>query len=312
MPSQTTPIVYTDLHLPQLPFPSRFATVQGARMHYLQAGDPKGDPILLLHGNPTWSYLWRGVIPHLEHSGRVVAVDLIGHGRSDRPAIDYRFPTHRRYLDGFIDGLGLERLTLVVHDWGGGLGFDYAARHPDKIKAIAFMETAVPPIAAASLAALPDQLREFFTALRTDGLGEQLALDQNVFVEQLLPSPLGTATAISDQVLNGYRATHPRPQDRLAFLQWPREIPFDGHPADVAEAIDGYLAWIGQTHTPMLYVYGDPGAINDASTRRWAQTTITNLDTARIEGAAHFIPEDQPDAPGRVLADWLSRLPGSS
>src|SRR5262245_7527658 len=166
------------------PFAVRHVQVHGARMAYVDEGS--GDPVVFLHGNPTSSYLWRNVIPHVRGSSRCIAPDLIGMGRSDKPDLPYRFADHARYLAAFLDALGLRRLTLVVHDWGSALGFDWATRHQDRVRGLAFMEAIISPVE--SWAQFPEAVRELFQALRTPGVGERMVLDENVFIERVLPA----------------------------------------------------------------------------------------------------------------------------
>ena len=165
------------------PYESRFVEVEGSKMHYVEVGS--GDPILFLHGQPTSSYLWRNVLPHLAPLGRAIAPDLIGFGRSDKPDIEYRFVDHARYIDGFIEALGLDRLTFVIHDWGSGLGFHWARRHPERVRGLAFFEAILAPIP--SWDDFPAELRDVFRGFRSPETGRSLLIDQNVFIEKVLP-----------------------------------------------------------------------------------------------------------------------------
>ena len=187
---------------------------------------------MFLHGNPTSSYLWRKVLPGVGDPGRLVAPDLIGMGASDKPAIDYRFEDHARYLDAFVDALGLDRVVLVGHDWGGALAFDWAARHPGRVLGVAFLETIVRPL---TWGAFPPSARPVFESLRTPGVGEAMVLDQNVFIEQALPA--GVATGLTPEDLDAYRAPYPTPESRRPLLAWPRAMPLGGEPADVVARI---------------------------------------------------------------------------
>ena len=281
--AQNNTVVYEGLEFPELPYSSSFATLEPeglptAEMHYMEGGDPEGDPILFLHGNPTWSYLWRDIMPHLEAQGRLIAPYLIGFGRSDKPDIAYRFEEHARYLEAFIDSLGLTNLTLVIHDWGSGLGFDYAARHPEEVKAVVFMEAMIPPAPLTPVEELPENVREFFTTLRTPGIGETLVLEQNFFVEEALFGPAGVRNELTEAEKNAYRAPFPTPETRLPTLVWPREIPFGGEPADNAAVFERYVGWIETTDTPMLYFHVTPGVINPPEALEWAQGHISNLE----------------------------------
>jgi len=173
----------------EFPYESQFANVLDSNMHYVETGE--GDPIIFLHGNPTSSYLWRNILPFSARYGRSIAVDLIGMGQSDKPDINYTFDDHYAYLKTFINHLGLNNITLVVHDWGAALGFNYARQHPNKVKAIAFMEGALPPgLPASSLMALSEPQREFFSLLRDPVTGPELVIKQNFFIEQALPNAI--------------------------------------------------------------------------------------------------------------------------
>ena len=168
---------------PAFPFESKFFDVRGSKMHYVEQGE--GEPILFLHGNPTSSYLWRNIIPHVSTHGRCIAPDLIGMGRSNKPDLEYRFFEHMNYVEGFIEQLELENITLVIHDWGSALGFHYATHHQDNVKAIAFMEAILKPIPSWDV--FPESFKEIFQAFRTDGVGWDLIVNKNIFVEKILP-----------------------------------------------------------------------------------------------------------------------------
>ena len=242
---------------PDFPYESRYVAVNGSRMHYVEAGS--GAPILLVHGNPTSSYLWRNVIPHLTSHGRVIAVDLIGMGKSDRPDLDYRFADHAAYLEGFVEALALEDVTLVLHDWGGGLGLDYFARHPDNVARIALMEAVVKPFRWADANAVEQYL---FGRLREPADGQALLGEQNLFVESLLPMMAGRA--MSEAEMARYREPYPTVASRKPVVQWPREIPFDGLPADNAERIGANYAALRASDVPVLVLYAEPGMIYKA------------------------------------------------
>ena len=311
MAQSNNTVTYEGLEFPELPYVSNFAALEpeglpDAEMHYLEGGNPEGDPILFLHGNPTWSYLWRNVMPHLEGHGRLIAPDLIGFGRSDKPDIGYRFGEHVRYLEGFIDTLELTNITLVIHDWGSGLGFDYAARHPDKVKGVVFMEAMIPPVPLTPVGELPEGVREFFTTLRTPDVGENLVLEQNFFVEEALFGPAGIRGELSEEEKNAYRAPFPTPETRLPTLVWPREIPFGGEPADNAAVFETYIDWLKTTDTPMLYFHVTPGVINPPEALAWAQENIRRLGVVSLGEGVHFVQEDYPDEIGQGVARWLS------
>jgi haloalkane dehalogenase len=279
------------------PFESKYAEVLGSRMHYVENGS--GDPILLLHGNPTSSYLWRNVIPHLSGLGRCVAPDLIGMGKSDKPDIGYRFVDHARYLDGFIEALGLTNITFVIHDWGGALGFYWARRNPDKVKGIAFMETITRPL---TWDEWPEAAKRAFQGFRTPDVGEDLILKRNMFVEQVLPSAV--MRKMSDEEMAYYRAPYETRESRLPTLQWPREIPIEGEPADVHEIVAENAKWMCESDVPKLLCWAEPGAIM-AAVVRWCEENVRNLKSVNVGGGIHFIPEDQPDAIGEAVGEWM-------
>ncbi len=285
----------------EYPFESKYVEVFGSRVHYVEEG--KGDPILFLHGNPTWSYLWRNIIPYASKVGRAIAMDLIGMGKSDKPDIEYRFFDHAKYVEGFIDGLGLENLTLVVHDWGSALGFHYAARNTAKIKGIALME---PILWVFSLKNVPEPWRSMFTAFRTPGVGWDMIVRQNVFIERLLPA--GVIRKLTDEEMNKYREPFSAPESRKPLWRWPNEVPFDGEPKDVAEAVTSYVEALKQSGLPKLLIYGNPGLIMRAPRVEWCKQNLKNLSMVDIGPAKHFLQEDNPRLIGEELVKWYSRL----
>ncbi|MBI3453189.1 MAG: haloalkane dehalogenase [Rhodospirillales bacterium] len=279
----------------------------GARMHYVEEGI--GDPILFIHGNPTSSYLWRNIIPHVSSQGRAIAVDLIGMGKSDKPDIDYRLVDHIRYLEGFIEALGLKNLTLAIHDWGSVLGMHYARRHAGNVKAIAFMEAIVPPAAPLpDYAALGPGAGKFFHDVRTPGLGEKMILEQNMFVEALMPQA-GIVRELTAPEREVYRAPFSSPMSRKPTLVWPREVPIAGEPADTTAIVIANGEWLHATDIPKLFLYAAPGAFGSPKLAAYFAANLKNIETAYVGMGVHFIQEDQPEAIGRALADWRRRLP---
>lgn len=277
--------------------------VLDSTMAYVEAG--AGDPVVFLHGNPTSSYLWRKVLPQVEELGRCLAPDLIGMGASGKPDTPYRFADHARYLDAWFDALDLQDVVLVGHDWGGALAFDWATRHPGRVSGVAFLETIVRPM---SWAEFPDAARELFTLFRTPGVGETMILDQNVFIEQALPRTV--ATGLTDEDLDAYRAPYPTPQSRLPLLQWPRELPFDGEPADLVARIEAYDQWLAtSSDVPKLLMSFDPGpgTMIDGPLLEWCRDNIAGLDIEHCGPAGHHAPEDQPDAIAKAIVSWADR-----
>jgi haloalkane dehalogenase len=290
------------------PYQKQRRRVLGSQMAYVEVGE--GDPIVLLHGNPTSSYLWRNVLPHLQSRGRCIAPDLIGMGDSDKlpgsgPG-SYRFVEHRRYLDGLLEALDVhERITLVVHDWGSALGFDWANRHREAVKGIAYMEAIVRPQGWDHWDHLGSGLRPVLQALRSEA-GEAMVLQDNFFVEQVLPQAvLRTLTAPE---MAEYRRPFAEPgEGRRPTLTWPRQIPIEGEPADVAEIVAAYADWLATSSVPKLFVKAEPGALLGSGANLdfvlgWpAQTEVT------VAGV-HFLQEDSPDEIGRAIAGWMRAL----
>lgn len=282
----------------------KYARVLGFRMAYRETG--AGDPVVFLHGNPTSSYLWRHVLDRVGPFGRCLAPDLIGMGGSDKildagPSA-YRFVEHRRYLDVLLDELDVrERVVLVGHDWGGVLAMDWARRHPDATRGVAYLETHVAPTSWASRGA-PDP--GLFGPLRGTE-GERLVLGENVFIEKVLQA--GTLRVLTDEELDAYRAPYLQPgPSRLAMLAWPREIPIDGDPPDVTEIVTRNAEWMASSPVPKLFVNGEPGALLTGpareACRRWPhQREIT------VPGL-HFLPEDSASEIADALAAWLATL----
>ncbi len=280
------------------------AQVLGKTMAYVEVG--AGDPIVFLHGNPTSSYLWRNVIPHCEALGRCIAPDLIGMGDSDK--LDpsgpdrYRFVEHRQYLDALLEQLGVDaNVTLVIHDWGSALGFDWANRHRDAMRGIAYMEAIVRPL---TWDEWPEPVKPVFQAFRSPA-GEQMVLEQNVFVEQVLPGAV--LRGLTDEEMAVYRRPFAEPgEGRRPTLTWPRQIPIEGEPADVTEIVSAYGAWLAESPLPKLFVNAEPGAILRGSAREFCQGW-PNQTEVTVKGT-HFVQEDSPDEIGEAVAGWLQDL----
>ena len=289
----------------EMPYETQFVAVHGSQMAYVEAG--QGEPILFLHGNPTSKYLWRNIMPWLERQGRVIAPDLIGMGESDKPQIGYTFVEHSEYLDGFINALGLENITLVIHDWGSGLGFDYANRNRENVKAIAFMESAITPGFPPDLNTLTPENAQFLQAMRTEGMGEELMLNQNMFIEQYLPNDV--SRGLTEAEMDVYRAPYPSPQSRIPLLTWVRQIPLNGEPADVAQRVDAYNAWFMTSDLPKLHLYVDPGGLNPPQMVEFLQKkSVPNYEAVYLGKGGHFVQEVYPEAIGRNIAEWYRRI----
>ncbi len=278
--------------------------VDGKSMAYVDVGE--GDPIVFLHGNPTSSYLWRNVMPHVEGLGRLIAPDLIGMGDSDKLEESgperYRFVEHREFLDQLLEALGVSRsVTFVVHDWGSALGFDWAKRHRDQVKGIAFMEAVVQPLTWEDW---PNSVRSLFQAFRSPQ-GEKMILEQNNFVEQVLPGAI--SRDLSEEEMDVYREPYRQAgEDRRPTLTWPREIPVEGEPADVVEIVESYGEWLSQSALPKLFINADPGAILRGRQREFCRSWPNQVEIT-VKGS-HFIQEDSPDEIGRAIAGWYREL----
>ena len=285
----------------RFPFEKRRLDIDGVPMAYVDVGE--GDPIVFLHGNPTSSYLWRNVLPHVVPLGRCIAPDLVGMGDSGKlpepGASSYSFVEHRRYLDGLLDELGVDGgVTFVVHDWGSALGFDWANRHRDAVAGIVYMEAIVRPLRWEEW---PPQARSIFEGLRS-AAGEEMVLEKNLFVEAVLPaSVIRTMTA---EEMAEYRRPFAEPGEaRRPTLTWPRQIPIDGEPVEVREIVADYADWLATSDVPKLLVVADPGAILTGGQlefcRRWP-----NQREVTVAGN-HFLQEDSPDDIGSAIATWL-------
>ena len=278
--------------------------VNGLDMAYVEVGE--GDPVVFLHGNPTSSYLWRDVIPHMSGLGRCVAPDLIGMGDSAKLADSgpdrYRFVEHREYLDALFEALGIDdRVTLVVHDWGSGLGFDWASRHRDAVNGIVYMEAIVTPVTWDDW---PEAARGIFQGLRSEA-GERMILDKNVFVERILPGSI--IRDLTDEEMAEYRRPFSEPgESRRPTLTWPRQIPIDAQPGDVAAIVADYGAWLATSDIPKLFVNADPGAILTGRQREVCRAW-PNQQEVTVPGI-HFIQEDSADAIGTAIAEWYRGL----
>jgi len=283
----------------------RRVAVDGLSMAYVEDG--AGDPVVFLHGNPTSSYLWRNVIPHVAPLGRCIAPDLIGMGDSD-PLPDsgpgrYRFVDHRHYLDGLLDALEVrQNVTFVVHDWGSALGFDWANRHRDAVAAIAYMEAIVRPVTWADW---PEAARRVFQGFRSPA-GESLVLERNVFVENVLPGSV--LRTLTDEEMAEYRRPFLEPGERRRpTLTWPREIPIEGEPADVVADVEAYGKWLGTDDAPpKLFVNAEPGSILVGKQREFCRGW-PNQTEVTVAGL-HFVQEDSADAIGEAVAEFVRTL----
>ena len=282
---------------------SKSVEVDGSRIHYVEEGS--GDPILFIHGNPTSCYLWRNVMPHLASDARCLALDLIGMGRSAKPDLDYRLVDHARYVDGFIAALGLERLILVLHDWGSALGFHHARRHEANVRGIAFMEAIVRPL---TWDEWPRTVRGLFQQFRTPDIGWDLVVNHNAFVEQVLPGAI--MRKLTDEEMARYREPFTDPAALRPVWRWPNEIPVDGEPADVAALVAEYSAWLGASAVPKLLLHARPGAILRKEQVAWCREHVRNLTVVDVGPGLHFVQEDRPHEIGEAIREWYRELGG--
>jgi haloalkane dehalogenase len=283
---------------PHDPYARRRVKVLDSDMAYVDVGT--GDPIVFLHGNPTSAYLWRNVIPHLESLGRCLAPDLIGMGDSGKnPSGSYRFVDHMRYLDAWFEALGLTKnITLVVHDWGSALGFYWAQRHPERVKALAYMEAIVKSLPWADW---PEAAQNIFKVMRSPA-GEEVVLQKNVFVERILPASV--IRKMTEEEMAVYRRPYLEPgESRRPMLTWPRQIPIDGEPADVVEIVERYGNWLAASPIPKLFINADPGMILVGAQRELCRTW-PNQQEVTVKGL-HFIQEDSPVEIGQAVAEFI-------
>lgn len=284
--------------------PKKFVEVKGKKMAYVEIGE--GDPIVFQHGNPTSSYLWRNVMPHLQDQGRCIAIDLIGMGDSgkldDSGPGRYSFVEHREYLDGALEALGVkERVIWVIHDWGSALGFDWANRHRDAVLGVAYMEAIVRPL---TWDEWPEAARSVFQGFRSPA-GEEMVIEKNVFVERVLPGSI--LRKLSEEELAVYRRPFATAgEDRRPTLSWPRQIPIDGEPADVVEIVQSYADWLSESKIPKLFINAAPGAILIGPQREFCRTWPNQQEVTVVGN--HFLQEDSPDEIGEAIAHWRKSI----
>lgn len=270
-------------------------------MAYVDTGI--GHPIVFLHGNPTSSYLWRNIIPHVEPVGRCLAPDLVGMGESgSAPNGSYRFADHSLFVDAWFEKMGLTKdVTLVLHDWGSALGFHWAKRHPERVKGLVYMEAIVRPV---TWEEWPDAARQVFQGFRSSA-GEDMVLEKNTFVERVLPGSI--IRKLSDEEMTVYRRPYLTPgESRRPTLTWPREIPIEGEPADVVEVVSEYAEWLATCDVPKLFINAEPGAILTGAQREFCRTW-PNQQEKTVKGV-HFIQEDSPAEIGQAIAEWYRTL----
>jgi haloalkane dehalogenase len=276
-------------------------------MTYREAG--AGPSVVFLHGNPTSSRVWRDVVPHLAGRAHCLAPDLIGMGDSGKPDIAYRFVDHARYLEAWFDAVGLRDVVLVGYDWGGALAMDWATRHPERTRGLVVFETFLRPMEWKEWSPAGAEL---FRALRTPGVGEQMVLEANQFLARSLAN--GIRRSIDDDERAAFYAPYPDPASRRPLLQWPREIPIEGEPADVTAIVTRYDAWLASSRAvpKLLLTFESPAGLQpsptgSAITIAWARSNIASLEVMTLGPAGHHASEDQPHAIGQAIASWLER-----
>ncbi|KAJ57039.1 hypothetical protein ACMU_00680 [Actibacterium mucosum KCTC 23349] len=277
--------------------------VLDSEIAYVESGT--GAPVLFIHGNPTSSYLWRNVLPYAAETGRAIAFDLIGMGNSGKPDIDHSYADHYAYVEGFVEAMELTDITLVIHDWGAALGWDFARQNPDKVKRIAFMEGVLPPsFPIPSFDAMGD-VGQAMKAMRDPVQGHEMVIKNNMFVEVVLPGfvnrPLGAAA------VEAYGAPFADEASRTPTLEWPRQLPIEGAPAQMVTLMENLHDFMTTTDMPTLLIYAEPGVLVPPQAVGWYTSNMQNVETAFAGQGFHFFQEDQPDAIGRALKDWMRR-----
>ncbi len=284
------------------PFESRFLEVKGSKIHYIDEGE--GDPILFLHGNPMSNYLWRNIIPYLTKQGRCIAPDLIGMGKSSKPDIDYGFQDSFEYLDSFIKKLELKNITLVLHDWGSGMGFHYANLNRKNIKAIAFMEAMYD---APTTHDMPASIRMAINMMRTPGLGWVMVQVANVFINKMIQDMI--LRKMTKTEMNYYAKPYPTIKSRKPLLQWPLAVPFDGgKPELVAKAVSSWNKWLMDSEIPKLFFYVSPGVAIKEKDVKIIKERMKNLKSIDLGEGLHFIQEDYPHEIGEEISKWYEEI----
>lgn len=289
-----------DIVLPQQP-------VLGSTMAWREAGSPSQPTVLFLHGNPTSSYIWRNVLPHVARVGHSIAVDLIGMGQSGKPEIEYRFADQVRYLDEFLAARGIDSAYIVAQDWGTALAFHLAARRPGLVRGLAFMEF-IRPLASWAEFHHSDPPREIFRKFRTPGTGERLILEENFFVERILPGSV--VRQLSEAEMAVYRAPFPTPESRLPTWRFPNELPIAGEPAEVASLLESAHAALAASRYPKLLFVAEPGALVSPEFGIRFAASLHDCKVVHLGAGAHYLQEDHPETIGRFIAAWIEELEG--
>lgn len=284
------------------PFVSKYEEVMGSKIHYIEEG--QGDPILFLHGNPTSNYLWRNIIPYLSGQGRCIAPDLIGMGKSDKPDLQYGFHDSYEYLEKFIEQLNLKNVTLVLHDWGSGLGFNYANLHRDNIKAIAFMEAMYD---APTMYDMPFSVKTALKMVRNPIFGKLMVQRANIFINKMLPDMIVRDLQPEEQAF--YAEPYPDAKSRKPLLAWPQDVPFaDGKPTNATKAVKSWAPWLASSSIPKLCFYVTPGVAIKEKDMKVIKETFQNTEIVHLGEGLHFIQEDYPHEIGQGISDWYAKI----
>lgn len=282
------------------PYPSHYIDIKGSKMHFVEKG--VGDPILFLHGQPTWSYLWRNVMPELEGNGRLIALDLIGYGKSDKPDIGYEMTDHIEYIQAFIEKMGLKNITLVIHDWGSYFGAHYAMSHPENVKGIAFMEALLLPIS--SYDAFEPHIKEFFVTLRSSQKAAlEMMVDKNLFIESVLPALIDRK--LTEDEWDAYREPFKKPEDRKILCKFPQNLVIGGQPRANYDRQMTYLKKLQESKLPKLLIATSQALLITAEVVKWAQSNLPNLKVVHIGDGLHYIQEDNPHEIGKAISEWM-------
>jgi haloalkane dehalogenase len=279
--------------------------VLDSEMTYRESGATNGPTVLFLHGNPTSSFIWRNIIPRVAPIGRCIAPDLIGFGQSGKPAIDYRFVDHVRYLDAFIEALGLGKIVLVAQDWGTALAFHFARRQPERVLGMVFMEFIRPMASWDDFHQIP-QARATFQKFRTPGEGEAMILEGNVFIERLLPGSV--VRRLSDDEMDAYRQPFPTPESRKPIWRLPNELPIAGEPADVFALLTKDHEALAASRYPKLLICGNPGAVTSVPFAETFAARLHDCALLVLPSGRHYLQEDHPTEIGNATADFLRRI----
>jgi haloalkane dehalogenase len=285
----------------EFPYESKYLEVKGSKIHYIEEGE--GDPILFLHGNPMSNYLWRNIIPHLSSKGRCIAPDLIGMGKSDKPDIEYGFKDSYEYLEAFIEKMELKNVTLVIHDWGSGLGFKYAYNHQNNVKGIAFMEAMFKTF---EFSQFPIDIRIAMKMMRSKLMGPFMVKVMNIFIKKMIPDM--TIRKLTKEEQATYAAPYPTIGSRTPLLAWPKDVPIAGSPKFSYDTVTAYVKWLKQTELPKLCLHVEPGIAIQKEDAEWIKANLKNTKMVHLGEGLHYIQEDYPDEIGQEIATWYDEI----